>query len=245
MTKKEFAQFIHPELYQGPGLSLFNRVFLFLTLFAAIIVVIETEVAFQKADASWLSNIELILAFIFAGEFLVRWFTCSEMAQYKNKILSWNYLLSPWVIIDLLAFLPTLILLTPTDTVAVRILRLLKFARFIKLGRYSKSLNKIFSAFYSKRFELAVSVFISFIFLMTSAIALYMIEGQAQPEAFGSIPRALWWSVITLTTVGYGDVYPITVLGKVVAGFIAYIAIGSIALPAGILASALMVNKNN
>jgi voltage-gated potassium channel len=154
------------------------------------------------------------------------------------------YITNPWVIVDLLSFVPTLILFIPTNTVALRILRLLKFIRFAKLGRYSKSVRNIYRAISNKRSELIIAFFVSFIFLLFSATLLHLIEGDVQPEQFGSIPRSLWWSVVTLTTVGYGDVYPITLAGRIVAGCIAYIAIGTIALPAGILASGF-TEKNN
>ena len=117
----------------------------------------------------------------------------------------------------------------------MRIVRLIALAKF---GRYSIALSQLIRAFVRRRYELLMSLVIAGLVFLIAATGMYAIEGSVQPEAFGSIPRALWWALTTLTTVGYGDVYPVTPLGRVFAGLMAVAGIGLIAMPAGILAAA-------
>jgi len=114
-------------------------------------------------------------------------------------------------------------------------LRLFRLFRLFKLGRYSKSLRTIGNVVYARRGELLVTGFLIFVLLIISSSLLYYAERDAQPDKFSSIPASLWWSVVTLTTVGYGDVFPITPLGKIFGSVISFLGIGLFALPAGIL----------
>ena len=134
-------------------------------------------------------------------------------------------------------YLPFLI---PFDLRIVRILRLFRLLRIFKLGRYSKSLNAITSVLKSTKSELAITGFVAFILLVLSSTIMYYFENEVQPEKFASIGHSFWWAVATLTTVGYGDVFPITTMGKVMSGIIALIGIGFIALPTGIISSAFI-----
>ena len=109
--------------------------------------------------------------------------------------------------------------------------------RIIKLVETNKSLQMFFKAIYKSKPQLISSLVVTLFLLLFGAVIPYLVEGSSQPETFGSIPRAMWWSMATLTTVGYGDVYPITLLGKICASFIALIGIGVVALPAGIIAA--------
>ncbi len=102
----------------------------------------------------------------------------------------------------------------------------------------SRAFDNVAAALYARRFELWVAVIIALLMMLFSATLLYFAEAEAQPQAFGSIPRALWWAIVTLTTIGYGDVYPVTLLGKFCAALIAISGIGIIAMPTGIFASA-------
>ena len=117
----------------------------------------------------------------------------------------------------------------------LRVVRLIALAKF---GRYSIALRQLMRAFARRRYELLMSLLIAGLVFLVAATGMYAIEGSVQPEAFGSIPRALWWALTTLTTVGYGDVYPVTPLGRVFAGLMAVAGIGLIAMPTGILAAA-------
>jgi voltage-gated potassium channel len=117
-------------------------------------------------------------------------------------------------------------------------MRVLRLVRLAKLGRLSRAWNDIVSAVHSRRDELLLTLGLAFILILFSSTLMYWAEGGVQPDKFGSIPRSFWWAVVTLTTVGYGDVYPITPLGEFCAGLVAIAGIGVIALPTGILAAA-------
>ena len=123
------------------------------------------------------------------------------------------------------------------DLVLLKALRLVRMFRVIKLIETNKPLRLFFRSIIKSKSQLISSFIVTLFLLLFGAIILYLVEGSAQPETFGSIPRSMWWSMATLTTVGYGDVYPVTLMGKLCASFIALIGIGVVALPAGIIAA--------
>ncbi len=140
--------------------------------------------------------------------------------------------------IDLMAILPFYLpKLIPFDLRFLRAVRLFRIFRLLKLGRYSESVRLLGRVLNAKKEELGVTIFAVLILLVICSSLMYYAEHQAQPEAFSSIPAAMWWGIVTLTTVGYGDVYPITLPGKILGAIIAVLGIGLFALPAGILAS--------
>jgi voltage-gated potassium channel len=150
-------------------------------------------------------------------------------------------MLTPFAVIDALAVAPAFLpLLGGTDLRGLRAVRLMRLFRVLKLGRYSRAIGSLQSAIVSRKEELAVTGFGVAILLVVASSVLYLVERDAQPAVFGSIPAAAWWAITTLTTVGYGDVAPITPWGKVAAGFVAVFGIGLFALPAGILGSAMV-----
>jgi voltage-gated potassium channel len=120
----------------------------------------------------------------------------------------------------------------------LRFIRILRIFRFLKFSRYSSSINSLLTVIWNQRKSFGAAFFILFIMLIIASSGMYLVEKDAQPEKFGSIPKAMWWSIVTLTTVGYGDVYPITTLGKFFGSVIIILGIGTVALPSGILASA-------
>ena len=149
-----------------------------------------------------------------------------------------EYALQPAALLDLFTVLITLLPFITINVMALRLIRLLRILRLAKLRRMSAALRLLYDVVGSRKYELAVTLALALTVLILGASALYWIEGSLQPEQFGSIPRALWWAVITLTTIGYGDAYPITAAGKFVAAIVAISGIGLIAMPTGILASA-------
>lgn len=141
-----------------------------------------------------------------------------------------------WV--DIVVLVITFVPLAGLNGQALRLVRLLRILRIAKLGRMSRTFRQLVAAIASRRYELILTMLLAIGLVLAGASLLYWAEGEVQPDKFGSIPRALWWAVVTLTTIGYGDVYPITPLGKVFAGAVAFAGIGLIAMPAGILAAA-------
>ena len=170
---------------------------------------------------------------------MLRLWTSAENPRYGGGWRGYlRYALSPAALVDLLAVSALFLMIYGSQTAILRLFRLVRILSIAKLGRFSKAIHAIGDAIRSRRYELLMSLMIATVLLLVSSTLLYIIEGDNQPQAFGSIPRAMWWSIATLTTVGYGDVVPSTPLGKLLAGMTAITGIGLIAMPTGILAAA-------
>jgi voltage-gated potassium channel len=181
---------------------------------------------------------------VFTVEYLARLWSCVEKpldddVSPRQGRLRWVF--SPLGLIDLLAILPFyLFLLLPASAeslLMLRIFRGLRLLRIFKLTRYSPAVGVLWSALRKEMPKLVVTVSLLMMILIVTSWGIYLLERDYQPEAFGSIPQAMWWSVVTLTTVGYGDVVPITLAGKVFAGIVSLLGIAMVALPAAIMAS--------
>ena len=184
---------------------------------------------------------EVFSVAVFSIEYLTRIWISKQTGKGKKERL--NFAFSPLGIIDLMAILPFYLpFIFPVDLRIVRILRLFRLLRILKLSRYSTSLKTIKSIFKETKAELSITVFVTVVLMILSSTLMYYTEHDDQPEQFASIGDAFWWSVATLTTVGYGDVYPVTGLGKLLSGIIALVGIGFVALPTGIISSAF-INK--
>lgn len=221
------------------GLSRTNRVVCILILCSVLVAVLETEpsLADRLGGVFWAA--EFAFATVFAVEYGLRAWVAIESPRFQD---GWRgrlrYLATPAAVLDLLALLPALLLLTGSLSFLLRLGRLVRILRLARLGPMTRAIDHLRGAVAARRYELGVSLAIAAMVLLVSSCLLYVVEGPIQPEDFGSIPRAMWWSIATLTTVGYGDVYPITPLGKVLAAITALSGIGLIAMPTGILAAA-------
>lgn len=151
-------------------------------------------------------------------------------------------------LIDLLAILPFYLpFLIKIDLRFLRILRLMRFFRVLKINRYNNSLNLVVSVIKEKKSDLALTGFVALMVLFVASFLMYYVEGDAQPDKFSNILSCFWWAIATLTTVGYGDVYPITGTGKLISGIIAVLGIGLVALPTGIVSAGFVdkIGKKN
>jgi len=179
---------------------------------------------------------ELVSVIIFTVEYVARLWSCVEKPAYHKPISGrLRFAVTPLALIDLLAILPFYLPFTGLDLRFLRILRMMRIFRIAKLGRYSQSLQILNRVMAAKKEQLLCTVFVLVLLVIVAASLLYYAENHVQPEAFSSIPAAMWWAVSTLTTVGYGDIYPMTALGKFMASIIAILGIGMFALPTGIL----------
>lgn len=200
-----------------------------LIVLSAITFSIETLPDLNKSQQFYLSIAEYFIVGLFTLEYLLRIYVA------KPRL---GYVFSFWGMIDLISILPTL-LVVGFDLRTLRTLRLIRLFRIAKFGRYSKALQRYQTALSSIKEELVIFIATTLLLLYLSAVGIYYFERDAQPEHFGSIFSSLWWSVTTLTTVGYGDNYPVTVGGKVFSFIVLMIGLGIIAVPAGLLSSAL------
>ncbi len=230
---------LSPSGREGPGLSVANRFLITLIVISVLLAVIESEESVAVPHATLLQGLELFVGAAFLVEYVLRLWTCVEDPRFSHPVMGRvRYALSPPALLDLLAISPVFFSAIGGEAFLLRLVRLVRILRLAKLGRYSVAVSDIARAIHLKRYQLGVSLLGGLILLLISATCLYVLESADQPEAFGSIPRAMWWSIATLTTVGYGDVYPVTVLGRLFASITAVIGIGLIALPAGIVAAA-------
>ena len=183
--------------------------------------------------------IEWLAAFIFTCEYALRLWSAPESPAWSDRG-EWGarlaYARTPFAIIDLLTILPLyLTLAVPGD---LRVLLLLRLVRFLKLARYSPGMRSLMAALQAERRALGASAIIIFGVVLVMASLMHIAEHTAQPDKFGSIPQAMWWAVITVTTVGYGDVVPITVAGRIIASVAALMGFLLLGLPVGIIATA-------
>lgn len=213
---------------------------LLVTLIALNILAVslETVQELQSKYHEWFSVFEVFSVAVFSLEYLMRLWVCVEDKRFSgSRFPRLRHAFTAIALIDLLAILP--FFLTLFFTVDLRSLRVLRLLRVFKLTRYSSAMNMLLEVFRKEANTLFAGFFILAVLLVLSASGAYLVEHSAQPEKFGSIPAAMWWAVSTLTTVGYGDVTPITVAGKLFGSLITIIGVGMAALPAGILASGL------
>mgnify|MGYP001269008397 FL=1 len=233
------------EVLTGVAADTFGRVVMFSLIgliLLNVLAVMAESVAWIKADyGSWLSGFETFSVTVFVVEYMLRIWSCTANRRFRGVVRGRiRFALTPLAIVDLLAVLPTLLLWVGVDLRFLRLIRLARLMRLAKLGRYSRALQAIWQVVRGKRAELLMALMWMAVILVMASSLMYMAENEQQPEAFSSIPATMWWGIMTLTTVGYGDVYPITTLGKLTAAVIAVVGIGLFALPAGILGSAFV-----
>ena len=204
-----------------------------------VMVILETVQDLAVRYASFFEGFELFSVIIFTSEYLLRLWACTSDERFQGSISGRiRYATTPMAIVDLLAILPFYLpMFFAVDLRILRAMRLFRLLRLFKLGRYSAALQTLGNVLSDRRGELYVTMFVLVIMLVIASSLMYFVEHEAQPEAFSSIPSSMWWGMVTLTTVGYGDAYPVTSAGKFLGALIALMGIGMFALPAGILGS--------
>ncbi|MHA1539234.1 MAG: ion transporter [Alphaproteobacteria bacterium] len=236
-TRRWFYIQLAPSRWRKEGLSPLNRLSVFLIVFSVFLQILETEKAFWDEHKDLFVLMDWILVSFFIVEFSLRIWVNGLNAQYAGFWGKMRFLRRPVSLIDLFTIIPFFITFGGSNLLWVRAFRALRIFSLAKFDRFTVAFKLLFHSITERSFELGITVILSLMAMILSATALYLIEGSVQPEKFGSIPRALWWSMSALTTTGYGDVYPITALGKIVASITAITGIALVAMPTGILAA--------
>lgn len=229
---------LEPTAWPRKGLSPTNMLLALLILIAVMNAIIETEPSISAGRDAFFDDLEVGVASIFLVEYLCRLWTVVENPRFAGyRFPRLRYALTPIAIIDLAAILPAFFAFGGASSLVLRFFRVFRMIRLAKLGRTSRAWQTIREAFYEKRYEFGLVLGLVAVDVLISGSLLYWAEADAQPDKFGSIPRAMWWAIVTLTTVGYGDAYPVTTLGKVAASFAAITGVMLIALPTGLFAA--------
>lgn len=193
-----------------------------------VVYALDTVQSFNIRYGNLAHKIDAIIIVIFTIEYFCRVITL-------NKIKD---IFKPMMIIDALAILPFYLYFCPYKTTFLRVFRLSQLSRILKLGRYSTALNNIIEALKAKKEELLITLSFFFIFVLVSSILVYIVENPSQPQVFSSIPQSFYFCTITFTTVGYGDIFPITPLGRILTSVLAALGIGFHGIFIGILSVA-------
>ncbi len=219
----------------------FDIFILILILLNATAVIIETIESVEQVYKIYFFWFEVFSVFVFSFEYVARVWACTSQKKFSRPI--WGrikYIFTPLAIIDLIAILPFYLTFIMFDLRILRMLRVFRLLRLMKLVRYSASITLFGKVLRNRKEELVVTASIVLVMMVLAASFMYFAEHDAQPEAFPDIPSSMWWAIVTLTTVGYGDVFPVTTLGKVFAAVIAILGIGMFALPTGILGASFV-----
>jgi len=241
MTQQKIAKILDLPTKRYNASWWFDLIIASLIILNFSLFILETVESFRAKYKSILDIIEVCSLSIFTLEYIMRIYAAPKSIEFKNKKNPRiHFIKSFYGIIDLVAILPGLLLrffgiYFPSN--AIRILRLLKVFRLFKLSRYFAAIKIMGKVLQKKKEQMIIAITMLMLLLMLSSIVMYYVENSKNAENFSSIPATMWWAVATLTTVGYGDISPITPLGKFLGGVIAIMGVGLFALPAGILAS--------
>lgn len=213
----------------NPSGKIFTYSIQFLIIVSLVTFSIDTLPDISSSTKELISLIEIVTIMIFTIEYLLR------VVVAENKV---RFIFSFFGLVDLAAILPFYIS-SGLDLRAIRVFRLLRLVRILKLFKYNLAIKRFHRALVITKEELILFGFVAIILLYLSAVGIYYCENAAQPELFKSVFHSMWWALTTLTTVGYGDMYPITVGGRVFTFFVLVIGLGTVAVPTGLIASAL------
>lgn len=224
---------------KGDRLSEYTDIVLITLISLNVLSVIIESVPGIYAKAPLFFDIfETFSVIVFTFEYVARVWSTPEHPEgkFRHPIKGrLRFMLTPMLLLDLIVILPFyLVFFVQVD---LRMLRVLRLFRIFRLTRYSNSMSMLLQVLRREARNIGAALFVLFLLIIVAASLTYLVEHEAQPETFGSIPAALWWAVITMTTVGYGDVVPVTVLGRIFGAVISIISVGMVALPAGLLAS--------
>ncbi|HET6229769.1 MAG TPA: ion transporter [Longimicrobiaceae bacterium] len=207
----------------------------------ALAMILETVKPASAAYGGFFRSFEIFTVAVFTADYLLRLWACTLRTGFEGALRGrLRFALTPMALVDLVSVLPFFLPLLGVDVRLVRAMRTLRLLRLVKLTRYSHALQMVGRVLRSKGEELLTTFLLGGVLLLISSSLMYFAEGEAQPDKFSSIPATMWWGIVTLTTVGYGDVFPVTTMGKLLSAVISVLGIGIVALPTGILGAAFV-----
>ena len=243
--QKKTYELIRDDDENGMAANLFDGIIIALIFISTVQVVLDTFTL--PAAAVRISRwVEVVLVAVFTAEYALRLWTAPLADPARTPLHArLRYLVRPMAVIDLLAILPFYLpFVFPIDLRVLRALRMVRLFRLLKINRYTTALGSIGKVLRRKASQLISSVFVVLLLMLVSAVLMYHIENAAQPDKFANALDALWWAVATFTTVGYGDLYPITAAGRLLSAVIALLGIGLVAVPTGIISSGFIEQMN-
>ncbi len=242
IRKRMYEIVIEPPINDRIG-NCFSLFILLLIACNVLVCILETEASFYELSPQFFSLFDFISVIIFSAEYILRLWSCTASPSYKHPIFGRiRFALLPMSLVDLLAILPFYLhLLIPgIDLRFIRILRLFRIFRIFRSGHLASSFRMIKNVVTTKKDELIMSSMIMFFLVIISANIIYLVEHQEQNTLFTSVPQSMWWSIITITTIGYGDMYPITALGKIVGSITAFLGVCAFALPVAVIGAGFL-----
>jgi voltage-gated potassium channel len=217
------------------GINVFLSALIFLNTIA---IILHSMPNIKNEYNQLFLDFEVFSVIIFTLEYLLRIWSIVEQPGFEHPIKGrLRYIFSAWGIIDFLAIFPFYFSLFNTDLSFIRVLRVLRMLRLFRISRYFQALRIILNVIKSKKEELILSMSFIIFLLFIGSSSMYFLEHEVQPKVFKSIPASLWWGVNNMTTVGYGDMMPITPFGKIISGLVSILGVAAFSLPTGILAS--------
>ena len=244
IDRKRVFAIIQPADDHDTASAVFDWFIVILIAINVLLVILDTFSGFSDTVKRIFSMTETISVVIFTVEYLLRLFTADYLyPDLSSAKARFSYVFSFMAIVDLLAILPFYLpYLFPIDLRVLRMVRLLRLLRLLKVNRYTSALSTVGNVIKRKTAQLLSSMFVVLILMIIASLLMYNIENEAQPDVFQNAFSGFWWAVATLTTVGYGDIYPVTILGKALGAVIALLGIGLVAVPTGIISAGFVEN---
>lgn len=242
MLKKKIYEIIRDDNDDSHSISnFFNKFIVFLIIINVLFVVADTF-NLPKSISQKIQACEFIIGIIFSVEYLLRLWTADlKLKRFSPLKARIRHATSFMSLVDLLALLPIYLpLVFPANLMILRTLRIFRLFHLFKVNRYTGAISRLGKVFQNKRVELLSSFFVLCILILISSVAIYNFENPAQPQVFKNALSGLWWAITTVTTVGYGDMVPITLMGRLFAGIMSLLGVALVAVPTGIIASGFM-----
>jgi voltage-gated potassium channel len=222
---------------ESRGAVAFQSFIMVLISLNVLFVIVETEEWVRVQYGSYLAWFEVVSLYIFTGEYALR-LALYRLRGDRRRFALARFVVSPMMLVDLAVIVPFFLPFLVADTRVIRILRLLRLFAIFKFARMNDSMAEFGGVIKARASDLMLSFFVLFLVLILASSMMYYAERDAQPEVFSSIPASMWWGVVTLTTIGYGDTVPVTPLGRAIGAGVAILRIAVYAVPAGIMATA-------